>query len=52
MATSVFYIYVMAASFFYIYIYIYIYIYKLEERPVVPLKAIFGFDYGLVIKNH
>ena len=62
MATSFFYNYVMAASFFYIYIriyiyiyvyiYIYIYIYKLTERLVVLLNAIFGFDYGLVIKNH
>ena len=49
MATSFFYIYVMATSFFYIYIYIYvyiyiyiyIYIYKWTERPVVLLNAIF-----------
>ena len=43
MATSFFYIHVMATSFFciYIYIFIYIYIYKLTERSVVLLNAIF-----------
>ena len=42
MATSLFYIYVMATSFFYIDIDIYIDIYKLTERPVVLLNAIFS----------
>ena len=58
MATSLFYVYAMATSFFYfdiyidIYIVIYIdvyidiyfdiYIYKLTERPVVLLNAIFA----------
>ena len=46
MATSLFYIHVMATSFFYTYIYIYIFIdiYKLTERPVVLLNAIFIFE--------
>ena len=43
MATSFFYIYVMAISFFYIYIDIYIDIYKLTECPVVLLNAIFCY---------
>ena len=48
MATSFFYIYVMANSFLYIYIDtyidIYIDIYELAERPVVLLNAIFPVE--------
>ena len=50
MASSFFYIYVMATSFFYIYmIDIYIDIYKLTERPVVPLNAIFVAELSIFI---
>ena len=55
MATSFFYIYVMAISLFYIYVMlllsstfdIYIDIYKLTEHPVVLLNAIFFIKWML-----